>query len=251
MIWSIDRDMITDDRRGRIRRQDLPFHARSPEGRRSTSTSRSLNSGLKFYGIYRLEGDALTICCGIGAPAISRKARLKSSSSSGRESRTPVSWPRSIRTPRAATGPIEPSGGSARLDGHQRRAHPSSSARTRGGLVVTLASVSRLVDGEPEREYRPVAFDDKKKRYLFGPAERGLDRPRRFARSRWPRANTGWIPHGCPTTGWSGWASRWSPPRCRQAEKAAAATGHEEGPRGGDRDPAPPRGRKAVRVLAH
>ena len=40
-----------------------------------------------------------------------------------------------------------------------------------GGLVITLASVSRVVDGQPEREYRPVAFDKQKKRYLFGPAD--------------------------------------------------------------------------------
>ena len=73
--------------------------------------------------------------------------------------------------PMAATGRVAPSG-----------ALPASVATSgglsiiinkdlSGALVMTLASVSRIVDGKPEREYRPVAFDKQKKRYLFGPAD--------------------------------------------------------------------------------
>ena len=48
-----------------------------------------------------------------------------------------------------------------------------------GAMVVTLASLARLAGGEPDAEYRPVAFDDEKARHLFDHAKgAGADRPR-------------------------------------------------------------------------
>ena len=69
---------------------------------------------------------------------------------------------------------------------------------------MTLASVSRIVDGKPEREYRPVAFDKQKKRYLSGRlTERGR-RPRRSATSPWPTTNTGCPASNSLTIKWTG-----------------------------------------------
>ena len=34
-------------------------------------------------------------------------------------------------------------------------------------MIVNLAYMAKLDDGEPNVEYRPVAVDDKKTRYLF------------------------------------------------------------------------------------
>ena len=42
-----------------------------------------------------------------------------------------------------------------------------------GAMVVTLASLARLADGEPDAEYRPVAFDVEKVRHLFELREGG------------------------------------------------------------------------------
>ena len=49
-----------------------------------------------------------------------------------------------------------------------------------GAMIVTLAYNTKLNGGEPERRYRPVAFDDKKNRHLLEPGDGGSSTTARF-----------------------------------------------------------------------
>ena len=72
---------------------------------------------------------------------------------------------RNTQTLRVATGPLN-----RREACRDPQASNGISLMTKkdaqGAMIITLANLERLADGEPARKYRPVAFDDKNARYV-------------------------------------------------------------------------------------
>ena len=105
MVWSIDRDLITgtdDDGFADKTFRYTPDPHKTPK----TLDLTLLNNGLTLFGIYKLDGDELTVCMSASdAPPISRPGRTESSRNFTGKAAHRLNWPRSARTPRAAFGP--------------------------------------------------------------------------------------------------------------------------------------------------
>ena len=178
MIWSIDRDTITDcDENGfagRTYRYTLDI-----EKRPKLIDLTLLNNGNKLNGIYQLEGDSLTVCMSAGDhPRISKHDQIKSESwQFRRESRTPTQLAQECPNAPGCYWAVEPKGAiqaSTRAGGIDLIVKKDA----QGALVVILAYVTKFEGETPNLEYRPVAFDDKRQRYL------PPDRARWFERLR-------------------------------------------------------------------
>jgi len=172
LIYSIDRDTITTTDDDGFASRTYRF-AVDPNQTPKRIDLTELNTGLELRGIYKLEGETLTICEGLDRPKEFREGPAQIPIVFHRENRTPMKLAPEYPNAEGCYWAVVPKGA------------PPSSLATSGGisaiikkdqqgaLVVTLATVCRLVDGEPEREYRPVAFDDEKTRYLLEPGEGG------------------------------------------------------------------------------
>ncbi len=174
MTWSIDRDTITES--------DGVFvgwtyrYSLNPDRKPATIDLRSLNIGLDLKGLYKLEGDTLTICYDHERPK-NLEPRAPGSAIRQvlrRESRTPTKLSPRFPNAEGCYWAVSP---------HERGGLPTSMASGSlniivgapddGAMRVSVASMARLIDGEPDAEYRPVAFDADKKRYAFNLTEGG------------------------------------------------------------------------------
>jgi uncharacterized protein (TIGR03067 family) len=164
LIWSIDRDTITETDDDGFAWHTYRFTL-DPGRTPKTIDLTLLNSGLELRGIYQLEGDTLTISHGLERPNGFEKGATQIPLTFQRESRTPAQLAPEIPNAPGCYWAMEPKG------------VPSSAATgvisyivqkdPQGAMILTLAFVAKLNDGEANAEYRPVAVDDKKGRYLF------------------------------------------------------------------------------------
>ncbi len=171
MIWSIDRDKITvsdsDGFAGMTYRYSLGLDP-SPK----TIDLTWLNLGTTLLGLYQLEGDTLTVCMGVERPKDLEEGPGHSRVVFQRESRTPTELSPEYPNAPGCYWAIEPKGsvpGSMNGGGINWIAKKDP----QGAMVVTLAFVTKIDDGKPMQRYRPVAFDDKRTRYVLTPGPAG------------------------------------------------------------------------------
>ena len=105
MVWSIDRDLITGT--GDDGFADKTFrYTPDPHKTPKTLDLTLLNNGLTLFGIYKLDGDELTVCMSASERPTDFEARpyriLRNFTGKAAHR---LNWPRSARTPRAAFGP--------------------------------------------------------------------------------------------------------------------------------------------------
>jgi RNA polymerase sigma factor (sigma-70 family) len=165
LIWSIDRDTITETDDDGFAWHTYRFTL-TPDQTPKTIDLTLLNTDLELHGIYKLEGDTLTICHGLERPKSFEVNPTQLPLVFQRETRTPAQLAPEIPNAPGCYWADVPDGGV-----------PTSWASggisyivqkdPQGAMIVTLAFVAKLQDGEPNAEYRPVAVDDKKQRYLF------------------------------------------------------------------------------------
>jgi RNA polymerase sigma factor (sigma-70 family) len=164
MIWSIDRDIISTSNQDGFAEWTYRFTV-DPERTPKTIDLTSINAGILLRGLYKIDGEVLTICYGLERPSSFAAGPVQFLVVFSRESRSPVDLRPEYPNAPGCYWSIEPSGGV-----------PSSMASNgisfmikkdpQGAMVITLAYLERLADGEPCAEYRPVAFDDKNTRYV-------------------------------------------------------------------------------------
>ena len=104
IIWSIDRDTITESDENGFAWHTYHF-ALDPDRTPKTIDLTMLNTGLELRGIYRLEGESLTIHYGLDRPKEFEKKATQSQRTFRRESRAPRNSLRSSPPLPVATGP--------------------------------------------------------------------------------------------------------------------------------------------------
>ena len=171
LIYSIERDTITTSDPDGFASWTYRYSL-DPDQTPKRIELRSLNNGVVLHGIYKLEGDTLTICHGLQRPMEFRKGPSQFLIVFHRESRTPANLAPEVANAPGCYWICEPKG-----------AAPSSMTNgiisfnvkkdPQGAMLVTLAFIAKLEGGEPDVEYRPVAVDGKKARYLFEGLEGG------------------------------------------------------------------------------
>lgn len=167
MTWSIDRDIITEiDREGfavRTYRFSIDLD-HTPK----TVDLDTLNSGLALHGLYKLEGDTLTVCEGLKRPRGFEQGPAQFLNVFHRESRTPARPGPRFPNAEGCYWAIEPMGNPGLPTAMTNGGINLLIRKARdGAMLVTLASLSRLANGEPEAEYRPVALDGDNQRFAF------------------------------------------------------------------------------------
>ncbi len=165
MVWSIDRDLITDtDDDGFA---DKTFrYTPDPHKTPKTLDLTLLNNGLALFGIYKLDGDELTVCMSASErPTDFEAGPYRILAQFHRESRTPAQLAQECPNAPGCFWAVEPKGavpGSTYTSGINLIAKQDP----QGALVVILAYVTRFQGDTPDLEYRPVAFDDQRVRHL-------------------------------------------------------------------------------------
>jgi RNA polymerase sigma factor (sigma-70 family) len=165
MIWSIDRDIISTSKEDGFAHYTYRFTV-DPERMPKTIDLTSVNTGLTLRGLYRIEGEVLTICYGLERPASFAAARPHQFLVVFvRESRSPVEILPEYPNAPGCYWTLDPVGGV-----------PSAVASNdlnlmikrdpQGAMVITMANMAQIAGGEPNEEYRPVVFDDNKTRHL-------------------------------------------------------------------------------------
>jgi RNA polymerase sigma factor (sigma-70 family) len=173
-IWSVSADTITTtDDEGFA--SEIYRYTLDPTATPKTIEMNSLNQGFTLHGIYRLEGDSLTVCFGHERPNEFKEGPAQILITLPRESRTPVKLNTEYPTAPGCYWAWAPAGDLPSSMANSSGISAIIKKDQKGALVVTLAAVSRIVAGKPDRQYRPVAFDRQKNRYLFGPDEGGLN----------------------------------------------------------------------------
>jgi thiol-disulfide isomerase/thioredoxin len=126
----------------------------------------SLNNGLEWHGIYKLEGDALTVCHGIERPLEFRESeRQQALYVFHRQSREAAALAPEYPNAPGCYWTIEPKGAMPGALGGSG-INVLITKDPQGALVVNMSYVTKLDGRKPNPEYRPVFFDDKKARYL-------------------------------------------------------------------------------------
>ncbi len=167
-IWSIDRDTITTSGEDGFAEHTYRFTL-DPDRTPKTIDLTQLNTGVTTHGIYKLEAGTLTVCEGIEQrPTEFQGGPTQFQTVFQRESRTPTTLAPEYPNAPGCYWAIDP------MEGRLTTSMATSGGiqliikkDPQGALVLTLAYVAKSDGGEPNREYRPVAFDDKKTRYLL------------------------------------------------------------------------------------
>jgi uncharacterized protein (TIGR03067 family) len=178
MIWSIDRDTITQSDDGGFAGWTYRYTL-DPDRSPRTIELRSLNAGFTLHGIYRLEGETLTVAYGHERPKRFEPGPTDMQLVLRRESRTPTKLSPEYPNADGCYWAIKPKPG-----GPKGVAFPSSmstspginlilSKAPDGAMHIVLAYVTKAVADGSEVEYRPVALDRDKRRYLFEPGDGG------------------------------------------------------------------------------
>ncbi len=171
MIWSIDRDKITvsdsDGFAGMTYRYSLGLDP-SPK----TIDLTCLNLGMTLHGLYRLEGDTMTLCMGVERPRGLEEGPGHFRVVFQRESRTPTELSPEYPNAPGCYWAVEPKGSVPRSM-NSGGINWIARKDPQGAMVVTLAFVTKVDDGKPMLRYRPVAYDDKRTRYLLTPGQGG------------------------------------------------------------------------------
>src|SRR5262249_693835 len=149
----------------------------APDRSPKTIELHSLNPGLTLPGLYKLEGETLTVAYGHDRPKRFEPGPSDIQLVFRRESRTPTKLSPEYPNAEGCYWAIKPM-----LSGPRGAAFPSSmstsdgislilSKAPDGAMYIVLASVARSLDDGPEMEYRPIALDGEKRRYLFEPGD--------------------------------------------------------------------------------
>lgn len=164
LIYSIDRDTITTSDPDGFASWTYRYSL-DPDQMPKRIELRSLNSGVVLQGIHKVESDNLTICYDLQRPTEFKEGPTQTLIVFHRESRTPVTLAPEIANAPGCYWADEPKGvphsmssGSINLTVKRDQ---------QGAMVVILAYIAKLEDGEPDVQYRPVAIYGKKARYLF------------------------------------------------------------------------------------
>jgi len=166
LIWSIDRDTITTTNEDGFADHTYRYTL-DPDRTPKAIDFTSLNLDIAPRGIYKLEGDALSVCFGLERPKDFEEGPAQFRIVFHRANRTPAQL-----VPACANAPgcywtIEPKGDVPRSEA-SGSINLIVNKDPQGAMLVNLAYMAKLDGREPDREYRPVGFDDEKTRYLFG-----------------------------------------------------------------------------------
>ena len=174
---SIDRDTITETDEEGFANTTYRFTV-DPRPSTRHIDLRSINTGLELHGIYRLDDATLTICYGRERPTGFDDSSSAIRSVLHRTSRTPTTLAPEFPNAEGCCWAIRPMKG-----GRAGGAFPTSTGSGNiqmllrkdpdGAMHLVLAAASRVRDGEPDLEYRPIALDGDKKRYLFRAGDGG------------------------------------------------------------------------------
>jgi RNA polymerase sigma factor (sigma-70 family) len=164
MIWSIDRDTITETDQDGFAATSYRY-AIDPDQAPRTIDLNTLNTGLALQGLYQLEGDTLIVSTGVERPKDLEEGPGHSLLVFHRESRTPTPLPQRYPTAPGCYWALEPRG---RVPSslHSSGIDLLVKKDPQGAMTVTLAYVAWRQNGRRDVDYRPVAFDDQKVRHL-------------------------------------------------------------------------------------
>ena len=167
LIWSIDRDMITTSDEEGFAAHTYRFTV-DPEKLPKAIDFTILNTGLKLQGIYKLDGENLTVCFSPGDRPKDLEAQpdaYQIRAVFNRASRTPSPLAQEYSNDAGCYWAVEPKGAlPASL--YSNGVDLIIKSDPQGALVVILAFITKQQGDSPELELRPVAFDEDRARHV-------------------------------------------------------------------------------------